>query len=314
MFIPNCISRTPSPVDRAPLSLSSALLRVAIAFVGVASTTPAHAAWPDDVNLSQMDSYPGENFTNVTANRAAYEQVVRELAAVIANKTAPAGTSGLAGFDVSFMSSVGFIDANGDDDTEPAPWERTHADADPAHVMWVPGIAVRKGLPMSLEVGANLGYVAVSQQTTFGAYGRWGLVEGYRQFPDLTFQMGYAGYLGNDQLEVGVMDTSFTLGYDVPFGRTRKYRTSAFSPWLSAGWLKINAVPLLDSEEQQSLGVRPVSGFKNKDSYVEGFAPAVITFGARLRSGDVQMYLSETLTTTKDRPTNTINVGIGYLY
>jgi len=283
--------------------------------VALLASAPASAAWPDDVRLTQLSSYQGENFTNVAANREAYEQVVRELAAVVANKAnAPAATSGIAGFDVALTSTVGFIDANGDGDSEPAAWERTHADADPAHVMWVPGISVRKGLPMSLEVGTNLGYVAFSRQTTFGAYGRWGLVEGYRQFPDVTMQMGYAGYLGNDELELGVMDTSFSVGYDIPFGRGRTYKTSSFSPWVSAGWLRINAAPLLDDDTQQELGVRAVSAFKGKDSYVDGFAPATIAAGARLRSGDVQMLLSHTLVTTRDRATATLHVGIGYLY
>ncbi len=286
---------------------------VGLATLGILST-PAAAAWPDDVRLSQLSSFEGENFANVAANREAYEQVVRELAAVVANKPSAPGTTGIAGFDVALTSNVGFIDANGDDKSEPAAWERTHADADPAHVLWVPGISVRKGLPMSLEVGTNLGYVAFSRQTTFGAYGRWGVVEGYRQFPDFTVQVGYAGYLGNDELELGVMDTSFTLGYDLPFGRGQKYKTSSFTPWVSAGFLRVNAAPLLSNEQQQELGVRPVSAFKGKDSYVEGFAPATISAGARLRSGDVQMLLSQTVVTTQGRATATMHVGIGYIY
>jgi hypothetical protein len=301
------------PLHRRTAALVARRGLAATFLLGVGS--PALAAWPDDVQLGQLQSFDGENFTNVAANRAAYEQVVRELGAVIANKaSAPAGTSGLAGFDVALTSTVGFIDANGDDDSEPAPWERTHADGDPAHVAWVPGISVRKGLPMSLEVGANLGYVAFSQQSSFGGYGRWGVVEGYRQFPDFTMQVGYAGYLGNDELELGVMDVSWTLGYEFPFGRNPKYRTSAIAPWVSGGFMRINAAPLLDAESQQDLGVRPVSGFKGKDSYVDGFAPATISAGARLRSGDVQMLLSHTLVTTKDRPMSTLHAGIGYLY
>ena len=290
----------------------AALPLLAIAALGA---TPAAASWPDDVQLSQLATFEGENFTNVAANRKAYEQVVRELAAVVANKaSAPASTSGIAGFDVALTSTVGFIDANGDNRSEAPPWERTHADADPTHVAWVPGVSVRKGLPMSLEVGSNLGYVAFSRQTTFGAYGRCGLVEGYRQFPDVTVQVGYAGYLGNDELELGVMDTSFSIGYDLPFGQGRKYKTSSFSPWVSAGFLRINAAPLLPQDQQQELGVRAVSAFRGKDAYVEGFAPATISAGARLRSGDVQMLVSQTVVTTRDRPTATLQVGIGYVY
>lgn len=275
---------------------------------------PAWAAWPDDVDLPALSSFDGENFTNVAANRAAYEQVVRELGAVIANKATAPATSGVAGFDVALTSTVGFIDANGDREAEPAAWERTHDSGDPTHVAWVPGLSVRKGLPMSFEVGADLGYIAFSSQTKFGAYGRWGVLEGYRQLPDLTVQVGYAGYLGNDSLELGVMDTSFALGYELPFGRSAHHNTSSFYPYVAAGWLRINAVPLLSDEEQQQLGVRAVSGFQGKPHAADGFAPATITTGARLRSGDVQMLLSHTLVTTVDRPMSTLQVGIGYLY
>ncbi len=277
----------------------------------------AAAQWPDDVRLSTMSSFDGEPVSSLATNRAAYEQVVRELGAIIANKpVSVAHTSGLEGFDISFQNTLGFISANGENNVAgaPAAWERTHADNDPSHTLWIPRIHVRKGLPISAEVGANVGYVAFSQQTVFGAYGRWGLVEGYRQFPNVVIQGGYTAYLGNPELDLGVMDMSATIGYSFPFGRFAGINEADFSPYFGVGWLQINAVPTLDAEVQEALGVRAVSGFKSKDHYVDGYRPATLSLGTRLRSGDVQMTFAGTLTTTKDRATPTLEVGLGYVY
>ena len=82
-------SRCPNVTRQVVRILAGAGLAVA-----TLGSTSALAGWPDDVRLSQLSTYEGENFTNVAANRDAYEQVVRELAAVVANKaSAPAATS-----------------------------------------------------------------------------------------------------------------------------------------------------------------------------------------------------------------------------
>ena len=278
-------------------------------------STPAFAQWPDDISLTQLATYDGQPATNLEASRGAYEQVVRELAATIANKpVAPAETSGLAGFDVAMTTRVGFIDSKAGEDGKPVAWQRTHAEGDPSGVLFIPGISARKGLPLSTEVGANFGYIAASRQSTFGAYGRVAPLEGYKQAPDVVVQVGYAAYLGNEQLDLGVMDVSASVGYTFAFGRISGINEASISPWVGAGWLTINAVPTLDPELQQDLGVRAVSGFKSKDHFVEGFRPATLAMGARLRSGDVQMLFAGTLTTTQDRATPTLELGVGYLF
>jgi len=275
----------------------------------------AEAGWPNDVSLSSLGDWGGSPVTDLGGSKAAYEQVVREMGAVIANKPmAPAETSGIHGFDLQLSTTMGFLDAKTQDGQPPAPWARTHVDGDPSGAMWIPGVSARKGLPLGLEAGAHMGYIAGSSQTVFGAWGRWGLVEGYRQFPDFSFQMGYSGLVGNDELDLGVMDTSFNLGYTIPFGRLQGFNEGSISPYLGAGWLKINAQPRLSDEEQQSLGVSPVSGFRSKDGFKEGFSPATIHLGARLRSGDVTMQGATVLTTTRDRVTTTLSIGMGLVY
>lgn len=296
---------------RSPLARRVGLGLTALAALGPAE---ALAGWPNDVRLSQLSSFDGATVNDPVTQRGAYETVVRELGAAIANKPSTARTSGLHGFDLTLNGGVAWIDDGEDGDLQGAPWERVHAEGDPSGTVTVPSLTLRKGLPMGLEGGATLGYVAGSSQTTFGAFGRWGLLEGYRQFPDLTVQVGWTGLVGNEELDLGVMDTSFTVGYTVPFGRSKGLNSAKFSPYLGAGWLKIKGTPRMSAEDQEALGVRAVSGFKNSDAFAEGFSPATIHVGTRMQSGDVLLQAATVLTTTKDRLTPGVTVGIGYAY
>jgi hypothetical protein len=275
--------------------------------------TTALAAWPDDVSLRAMATIDGQPAGDTQAARSAYETVVRQLGVAIANPSmAPAETSGFNGFDVSLTSSVAFLDAySAQGSSNPAPWERVQEDGDPSHAMWLPGINVRKGLPLSLEVGGRFSYVGFSRQAVVGGYGRWGLVEGYREWPDIVVQLGYSGYIGNDELELGVMDFSGSIGYTVPFGRVDGVNEASFSPYIGGGLYVINARPLMDIDEQQSLGVRAVSGFKSKDSHVEGYVPGAVHLGYRLQSGAFQLLMSAAWA---PNALPMLNTGVGYVY
>ena len=161
----------------------------------------AHAAWPDDVSLRALGTIDGVATGDTRSARDAYEVVVRQLGVAVANPAMGAAeTSGMHGFDIQLVNSVAFLDADSDRASNPAPWERVHTDGDPSGAMWLPGVNVRKGLPLGLEVGGRFSYVGFSRQTVVGGYGRWGLVEGYREWPDIVVQLGYSGYVGNDEL------------------------------------------------------------------------------------------------------------------
>ena len=292
------------------MSTRPILIRALPLALAALASAPAHAGWPDDVSLSAMSTYDGEPVDNQKATAEAYEQVVRELGVAIANKPiAPAETLGAHGFDVSLTSTVAFTSTSSDDADSPAAWERVQQDNDPSGAMFIPTLNFRKGLPLSLEAGASWGYVAFSRQTVFGAYGRWGLVEGYRQYPDVTIQAGYRGYLGNDELKLGVMDARLSLGYSIPFGVWPGINDAVFSPQIGAGILRINASPVLGEAQASALGVAPVSGFKGNDNFTEGFAPADIHVGFRIVSGDFEVIA---LGTVAPNAIPTVNMGFGY--
>jgi hypothetical protein len=261
----------------------------------VAAVLPALASWPEDVVLS--------NLAGTDDNEAAYHDLVRELGVAIANKPmAPGETLGLNGFDLSVYNSVAFLHARGTD-ANPTGWERAHGDGDPGGVLWIPTVGVRKGLPLSLEAGMSFGWIGLSHQAVLGGYGRWALIEGYRKSPDVTVQLGYAGYVGNDELWLGVVDASATVGYTFPFGRTVGIHTSRFSPYAGVGTLWVSADPKLEAPEQEALGIGAVEG--------AGFRPFVAHAGFRIASGDFQVKLAGTIA---PKVIPGLSFGIGFEY
>jgi len=271
----------------------------------------ALAAFPNDVVLSGLGEWNGA-VTEPELVSADYQQLILELGAAVANKpTAPANTLGVNGFDVGITSSFSFVSASGDS-AEPSPWMRAHETGDPSPVVWIPGLEVRKGLPLSLEVGTRAGYVGASNQTVLGAWGRAGLIEGYKQAPDLSFQLGYSGYLGNDELELGVLDWSFTVGYALPFGRLKGVNDAVFAPYGGVGQLRIQAHPLVDESLAGDFGVVPVTGFDpTEDGYVAELRPLQLHGGLRIQKGAFR-FLTSVAASPKLPPT--VTTGLGFTF
>ena len=226
------------------------------------------AAWPDDVDLTQLGYYNDDPVLDPSQNTEDYRTVVQELGVAIANKPIqPAETLGINGFEVGVATTIAFHSNKAPEFGLPSPWDRVDVDGDARNALWIPWLMVRKGLPLSTEVGVNMGWLGFSRQTVFGGYGRVAPLEGYRQAPDVAFQLGYAGYVGNDQLELGAMDWSGTLSYSLPFGSLLGINSASFSPFIGAGQVILHAEPRLDGDLAQALGVTSVSGFKNTDAY-----------------------------------------------
>jgi hypothetical protein len=256
----------------------------------------AAAASPDDVTLSRLESWG-----NVPADPAlaleAYHTVVNELGIAIANKpVGTAGTLGINGFDVGFSSTIAFVSSHDESLTKPSPWSRVDPTGEPAPVLWIPWVHARKGLPLSLEVGANLGYLAFTHQTALGGFARWGLVEGYAPVPDISIQIGYAGYVGNDEMELGVMDLSGTVGYTLPFGSVVGINHSRFSPYLGVGRNRVHAAPRLSEEQQADIGISKVSGFQGSKAYDPAFEHTTVDAGICIWSRDFELRVAATWT------------------
>ena len=76
----------------------------------------------------------------------------------------------------------------------------------------------------------------------WGGYGRWVFAEGWDPFPNVALTVGYVGYVGNDELDLGVLETDITLGYDISIGRG-ELRLGRLQPFVSYGFLQSHARP-----------------------------------------------------------------------
>ncbi len=250
----------------------------------------------DDVTLTRLVEWDNVPVDPALADEA-FTVVVNQIGAAIANKPiAPADTLGLNGFDLGLSSTVAFVDAHDVSPTQPSPWSRVDPTGDPAPVLWIPWVHVRKGLPLSLEMGGNLGYLAFTHQAAVGGYLRWGLFEGFMPAPDISIQVGYAGYVGNDELELGVMDLSATVGYALPFGSIVGIHQARFSPYLTLASHRIHAAPRLTDEQQADIGISEVSGFQKNRIYDPAFDHTTIGGGFCLWNSDVQWRIAATWT------------------
>jgi hypothetical protein len=267
----------------------------------------ANATWPDDIMLSQLGTWQGESYDQTDIIQDAYARVVQQTGMAIANTPLGAAeTLGMNGFDVALTSSVSFLEANAG-----SAWQRVHSESDPSRAMWIPSLTVRKGLPLSFEAGAQLGYVAFSRQTRFGGWGRVGLLEGYKKLPDVTLQVGYAGYVGNPELALGTMDTSLVIGKTWAFGLLDGINTASASPYIGVGQYRIRATPRIDEGLLEDFGIAAVSGFSGSEDFAEGYSPIAIHLGTRFLSGDFQVLLGSSIAPSVGA---SVSAGLGYVY
>jgi len=215
----------------------------------------AQAKWPEDISLSGMTEHGGIPVVDTLALGTAYDTVIAELGTAVANQPfAPARTLGMKGFAFNFNNGFAFNSTREKIEGEPSPWDRVHPEEDPSPYILTPGVSFRKGLPLSLEAGANLNWIGLSRTAIFGGYGRLAIIEGYRPAPDLTLQWGYAGYVGNQELDVGVIDVSISLGTTLPFGALPGFNPSWFSPFISYTTLRVKAEPNIDEATVLEVG------------------------------------------------------------
>ena len=163
----------------------------------------------------------------------------------------------MKGFAFELTSGFAFNSVRQTVEGEPSPWARVHRDEEPSPFMLMPGVAFRKGLPLSLETGFNINWIGMSRTAVFGGYGRLAILEGFKPAPDITMQWGYSGYVGNNELDVGVIDLSFTMGTTLPFGPIPDFNQSWFSPYISYTTLRIKAQPNLDDDVALAIGAVP---------------------------------------------------------
>jgi hypothetical protein len=113
---------------------------------------------------------------------------------------------------------------------------------------------VRKGLPFSVDLGLRGSWIGNSRQGTFGGFARVAVVEGRKPWPDVNIHLGYTGYVGNDELELGTFELGGTLGSRFRFGSEGSIRSFSIAPYLDVSLLVVSASPILPDQVITDLG------------------------------------------------------------
>lgn len=214
----------------------------------------AQAGFPEDVTPSSMTDQGGVRVVDTALLGDAYARMIRELGAAIDGSTLfPARTLGASGFEMVVDTNVAFTDTKNGDGTA-STFERVTPDESPTSVFFAPGLTMRKGLPLSMEIGATARWVGMSRQGVFGGFLHAGLLENFEPWPDLGLHIGYTGYIGNDELELGVFDAGLTLGGSFRPGVKDRLRAVEVSPFGDASLQVVTATTTLDAETVATIG------------------------------------------------------------
>ncbi len=218
-----------------------------------------------EVLLSSMAEHEGQAVLDPALLGESYRQLVKELGAMVSNKaTMPAFTTGVYGFELDVGTWFVLNDARTRTE-DISPWARVDADEIAEPYTIVPVVSVRKGLPLSTELEAHVGWMADTSTGLVGAQGRVAILEGFRPLPELTAHAGYSGMIGNDELEVSVFDLGIQIGTTLRSGSVQGVNTGLFSPWFDVSSLRVSAAPILDVEVADDIGAVPFGGSKTAD-------------------------------------------------
>lgn len=188
--------------------------------------------------------------------QASFEFVVKDLAMILSGPPSfPVGSLGLYEFEISLTNRLGFVHLDPPDFETNSPWNDVSPTGEASRLIWMPSLQFRKGLPYSFEIGGDVGWVGVSRQVKVGGYGRVAFLDGWTKVPDAALQLGYTGYVGNDQLDLGVFELDLSVGYTFHTPSSSGRGTTFFSPFVGYSYLMAHARP----RATQSEGITAVS-------------------------------------------------------
>tara|TARA_B110000037_G_scaffold16279_1_gene16897 strand:- start:731 stop:1561 length:831 start_codon:yes stop_codon:yes gene_type:complete len=249
-------------------------------------------AFAGNLDPSSMKDWAGVTYTKQGVVTEYYDTVVKQLGMSIRNRPHAPSSKGIHGFELSLQNNLSAIDSTDYSDGTPSPWHLSYSDEDAPPALWIPSFIVKKGLPLSFEIGSQAGLVIGDHGSVFGAYIRNSPFEGYAKAPDIAIQWGYAGYVSNIDMAVGVMDLTMSIGKEVPFGPLVGVNSSIFRPYVAAGMYWLRADPRLSDQEIARLGIGPVSSFAKSDYYTDGYQVFAWDLGFEVESNEIVFGLS----------------------
>ena len=293
--------------------MRSALPLLLACLVVPALAADARAAFPNDISIHRLGD------VEQARRQAKFDFVTRELAGLISGTPSHAvGSLGYLEFEFSFDNRMGFLHTDPLVGESISAWDAVIEDGDATKVGYLPTFRFRKGLPWSFEVGIDFAWLAGTRQTALGGNVRWAFLDGWKKVPDMALSLGYTGYLGNDQLDLGVFDLSLSVGYtfDVASRPGAARPATLFSPFVGYQYLMNHAAPAFVDVE----GVGPVSAWVNPDEPLVGVDPLRFRYhraflGIEIGSGEVVFRASGDFTFAKDAPVSVgfqLGIGIGF--
>lgn len=234
--------------------------------------TTAIAAEP--VVLESMLDYDGQDVLDPTLLGQSYRQLVMEMATGITGPwSLPARTTGRDGFSVELQTLMVFQEGRFRDG--PSPWERAHPDQDPVPYSFSPGIAVRKGLPLSTEVGGAIGWLAGSGSGRASVFGRVSVLEGWQPLPDLNLHMDLNTLVGHQDFNLTTFRLGVTLGANAPIGSWSSMRSGRLQPFVDFSTIRATSRPTVSDQLAAQIGATGFVGVGDETTESAILMPAV---------------------------------------
>jgi hypothetical protein len=181
------------------------------------------AANPYDISLRGLGRPPNNAPLSDPVVRR-FQNLTSELVFALAPRPlAPAETLGMSGFEFSLVSTTADINETA------LYWQGqpgapifegalpTHGNRGVPKSFWVPTIHLRKGLPLSTEVGINAAYLAWSEMVMLGVEGKVALHESYfRWVPALSARGAVGRLFGSSDLDIVTIEADILTS--LPFG------------------------------------------------------------------------------------------------
>lgn len=177
---------------------------------------------PRDIQLRGLGRPDSSSFQDPAVQR--YRRLTSELALALAPRPlAPAETLGMSGFEFALVTTTADIDDSADY------WQGqpgqpifegvlpSHGSRDVPGALWVPTLHVRKGLPMSTEIGVTGAYLAFSEMFMVGGDVKIAVHESYfRWVPALALRAAAGRLFGSSDIDM--ITTEFDTLASLPFG------------------------------------------------------------------------------------------------
>lgn len=196
-----------------------------------------------------------------------WRSLVTQLGYVFSPKLmSPAETLGHAGFSVGAIWSGTFVSG------DKAFWqvtERGQRTGRGAKLLQTLQLDVRKGLPFSFEIGANVMWLVDSQLLAPGLDVRWALQEGYRYIPDLAVRGSVNQMVGNRDMRLTTAGVDVVLSKS--FGVLGVLNLAPYASWsflfIAANSRVIDPTPTTENDPDKNFifrSVRPGTSLNHK--------------------------------------------------